>query len=189
MRGHKMAVAPIAKGEPVRKFGQIIGFATQADRAGRVGARAQCRDARLRARLSLRRGRENDEVLPPEQRATFEGFRAAERQGRHAQLYRHPDLGELLGLGRRASSPTRSSAPAFSTTIPNIDGVVPFVHGTGCGMAAHGEGFDVLKRTQWGYATHPNLGGVLMVGLGCEVFQIDRMKEDYGLVESDTSGP
>jgi altronate hydrolase len=59
------------------------------------------------------------------------------------------------------------------------------VHGTGCGMAAYGEGFDVLRRTQWGYATHPNLGAALMVGLGCEVFQIDRMKEEYGLVEGD----
>ena len=64
---------------------------------------------------------------------------------------------------------------------PEIDGVVAFVHGTGCGMAGNGEGFDVLQRTQWGYATHPNLGGALMVGLGCEVIQIDRMKEDYGL--------
>src|SRR6185436_7654442 len=59
------------------------------------------------------------------------------------------------------------------------------VHGTGCGLAAYGEGFDVLRRTQWGYATHANLGGALMVGLGCEVFQIDRMKEEYGLVEGD----
>ena len=53
-------------------------------------------------------------------------------------------------------------------------------------MAAKGEGFDVLRRTQWGYASHPNFGGALMVGLGCEVFQIGRMKEEYGLVESDT---
>jgi altronate hydrolase len=52
-------------------------------------------------------------------------------------------------------------------------------------MAARGEGWDVLQRTQWGYATHPNLGAALMVGLGCEVFQIDRMKDEYGLVEGD----
>ena len=42
-----------------------------------------------------------------------------------------------------------------------------------------------LKRTQWGYAGNPNMGGVIMVGLGCEVFQIGRMKEEYGVVESD----
>ena len=68
---------------------------------------------------------------------------------------------------------------------PNVDGVIALVHGTGCGMAAKGEGFETLKRTQWGYAGNPNMGGVLMVGLGCEVFQIGRMKEEYGIVESE----
>ena len=43
----------------------------------------------------------------------------------------------------------------------------------------------MLARTQWGYAANPNMGGVVMVGLGCEVFQIGRMKEEYGLDESD----
>ena len=59
---------------------------------------------------------------------------------------------------------------------PNIDGVVSFVHGTGCGLAAKGEGYEALERTQWGYAGHPNLAAALVVGLGCEVFQIDEMK-------------
>jgi altronate hydrolase len=69
---------------------------------------------------------------------------------------------------------------------PGIDGVVAIVHGTGCGHAAYGEGFEVLRRTQWGYASHPNFAGVVMVGLGCEVFQIGRMKQEYGLEETDT---
>ena len=49
-----------------------------------------------------------------------------------------------------------------------------------------GEGYEVLKRTQWGYATNPNVGGVVMVGLGCEGFQIPRWKEAYGIEENDT---
>jgi altronate hydrolase len=68
---------------------------------------------------------------------------------------------------------------------PNIDGVIALVHGTGCGIAGKGEGFEALKRTQWGYASNPNIAGVLVVGLGCEVFQISRMKREYDLVESD----
>ena len=60
------------------------------------------------------------------------------------------------------------------------------VHGTGCAMDNKGEGYDILKRTQWGYASNPNMAGVLMVGLGCEVFQIGRWKEAYGMAESDT---
>ncbi len=69
---------------------------------------------------------------------------------------------------------------------PNIDGVIPLVHGGGCALDINGEGYEVLKRTQWGYATNPNMGGVVMVGLGCEGFQIGRWKEAYGIQESET---
>ncbi len=69
--------------------------------------------------------------------------------------------------------------------FPNVDGVIALVHGTGCGMASKGEGFEALMRTEWGYAANPNVGATLMVGLGCEVFQIGRMKEEYGLVDGD----
>jgi altronate hydrolase len=69
---------------------------------------------------------------------------------------------------------------------PNIDGVIPLVHGGGCALDVKGEGYHVLKRTQWGYATNPNMAAVVMVGLGCEGFQIGRWKELYGLQESET---
>ena len=59
------------------------------------------------------------------------------------------------------------------------------MHGTGCGLAGKGEGYEALERTQWGYAGHPNLAAALMVGLGCEVFQIERLKDKYGLIEGD----
>jgi hypothetical protein len=56
-KGHKMAIEPIREGEPVKKFNQIIGLREEPHRARRMGARAQCRPARLRPRLPLRRGR------------------------------------------------------------------------------------------------------------------------------------
>ena len=71
--------------------------------------------------------------------------------------------------------------PAELADYPNVDGVVAFVHGTGCGMADSGDGFDALQRVMWGYARHPNHAGVLMVGLGCEMNQIDWLLEAYGL--------
>ena len=64
---------------------------------------------------------------------------------------------------------------------PNVDGVVAFVHGTGCGMAGEGDGFDALQRVMWGYALHPNHAGVLMLGLGCEMNQIDWLLDAYGI--------
>ncbi len=69
---------------------------------------------------------------------------------------------------------------------PMVDGIIPLVHGGGCALDVKGEGYEVLKRTQWGYATNPNIAAVLMVGLGCEGFQIGRWKEAYNIVESDT---
>src|SRR5258708_3258605 len=74
MRGHKMAVAPIAQGQPARKYDQIIGFATQAIAPGdwvhtqNVEMHEFARDYRFAE------GARNDEVLPPELRATFAGF-------------------------------------------------------------------------------------------------------------------
>ena len=64
---------------------------------------------------------------------------------------------------------------------PQIDGVVPITHGTGCGMAGAGDGYDNLQRVLWGYARHPNFAGIAMVGLGCEVNQIDFLLEAYGI--------
>jgi altronate hydrolase len=183
-RGHKMAIAAVASGEPVRKYGQIIGFASKAIAPGEwvhehnVGLHDFARDYRFAEDAR------NDEILPPEQRATFEGYvRPNGKTGTRNYI------GVLTSVNCSASV-AKFIAEAFNRSelladYPEIDGVVPFVHGTGCGMAAYGEGFDLLRRTQWGYATHPNLGGALMVGLGCEVFQIDRMKSDYGLVEGD----
>ncbi|MFY7959382.1 MAG: UxaA family hydrolase, partial [Elsteraceae bacterium] len=61
--------------------------------------------------------------------------------------------------------------------FPNVDGVVALTHGTGCGMASEGLGMDVLRRTVAGYARHPNFAGVLLLGLGCESNQINRLME------------
>jgi altronate hydrolase len=183
-RGHKMAIASIAAHEPVRKYGQIIGFAARAIAPGdwvhehNVALRDFARDYRFCEDAR------NDEVLPPELRATFDGYvRPTGRTGTRNYI------GVLTSVNCSASA-AKFIAEAVNRSgmladFPGVDGVVAFVHGTGCGMAAYGEGFEVLRRTQWGYATHPNLGAALMVGLGCETFQIDRMKDEYGMVEGD----
>ena len=183
-RGHKMAIMPIALNEPVRKYGQVIGFAAQPIAPGdwvhehNVVMGDFARDYRHAEDAR------NDEVLPPELRATFEGYvRPNGRTGTRNYV------GILTSVNCSASV-AKFIAEAVNRSgilndYPEIDGVVPFVHGTGCGMASRGEGYDVLQRTQWGYATHPNLGAALMVGLGCEMFQIERMKSEGHLIEGD----
>ena len=183
-RGHKMAVVPIAVDEPVRKYGQIIGFASKPIAPGdwvhehNVSMHDFARDYRYAE------GARNDEVLPPELRSTFEGYvRPGARTGTRNYI------GVLTSVNCSATVAKfiaeEVSRSGILDDYPEIDGIVPFVHGTGCGMANRGEGWDVLARTQWGYATHPNLGAALMVGLGCEMFQIDRLKDESGLVEGE----
>jgi altronate hydrolase len=183
-RGHKMAVAAIRENEPVRKFGQVIGFASQHIAPGdwvhehNVTLHDFARDYRFAEDAK------NDEILPPELRATFEGYvRANGRTGTRNYIGILTSVNCSATVARFIAREVERSG--LLDDYPDIDGIVPFVHGTGCGLAASGEGFDVLRRTQWGYATHANLGAALMVGLGCEVFQIDRMKDEYGLVEGD----
>ncbi|HZT28191.1 MAG TPA: altronate dehydratase family protein [Pseudolabrys sp.] len=183
-RGHKMALVPIAPNEPVRKYGQIIGFASKSISPGdwvhehNVTLHDFARDYRFAADAK------NDELLPPELRATFQGYvRSNGKTGTRNYIGVLTSVNCSASVAKFIAEEVNRSG--LLNDYPNIDGVVPFVHGTGCGMASRGEGWEVLERTQWGYATHPNLGAALMVGLGCEVFQIDRMKDEYGLVEGD----
>ena len=179
-----MAAAPIAAGEPIRKFGQIIGFAATDIAPGQWVHEHNCvlhdfqRDYRFGedARAAT--------MLPVEHQATFEGFRRA-----NGKTGTRNYLGILTSVNCSATVARLIAREAEKRGLlddyPDVDGVIPLVHGTGCGMAAKGEGFEALMRTQWGYAGNPNMGGVMMVGLGCEVFQIGRMKEEYGIVESE----
>ena len=184
-KGHKMAVRPIREGEPVVKLGQIIGFATGHIAPGdwvhehNVGLHDFARD------YCFAQDARDDDLLPEAERATFEGYRRASgRTGTRNYIGILTSVNCSASVARFAAQAVERSGALAA--YPGIDGIVAIVHGTGCGHAASGEGFDVLRRTQWGYASHPNFAGVVMVGLGCEVFQIGRMKREYGLDETDT---
>ena len=188
-KGHKFATRLIAAGEPVIKFGQIIGFAKEPIIPGDWVHEHNCGmggpDGSLHHDYAFAEGAVPVDFLPVEQRATFEGYRRA-----NGSVGTRNFIGILTSVNCSATV-AKFVAEAINRSgilddYPEIDGVVPFVHGTGCGMESRGEGFDILKRTQWGYTSNPNLGAALLVGLGCEVFQIGRMKELYGIEEGET---
>ena len=183
-RGHKLAVQPIAAGEPVTKYGQVIGQATEAIAPGEhvhvhnCGVTSFDRDPRMSEAVPT------THLVPEGDRRTFMGYR---RPGGRVGTRNY--LGVVSSVNC-SSSVARFIAEAVNREdltrgMEGIDGVVPFVHGTGCGMADQGEHFDLLRRTLWGYAVHPNLAGVLFVGLGCEVFQLARMQSEYGVADHD----
>jgi altronate hydrolase len=183
-RGHKMATQKIGKGQPVLKFGQIIGFASEDIAPGSHVHTQNCTYAEFERDYAFAKDAREEALLPVESRATFEGFRRANGKAGTRNY-----IGILTSVNCSASV-ARFMAEAVNRSglleqYPNVDGVVSFVHGTGCSMAGRGEGYDVIERTLWGYAGHPNLSAALIVGLGCEMIQIGRLKEKYGLVEGD----
>lgn len=184
-RGHKMAIKPIAQGEPILKFGQIIGFASKPVIPGEWLHEHNVEMHDFAREYHFAEDARPIPMLPVEEQATFRGYRRA-----NGKVGTRNYIGILTSVNCSASVARFIAREAERSGLlddyPHIDGIIPLVHGTGCAMDTKGEGYEILKRTQWGYASNPNMGGVLMVGLGCEVFQIGRWKELYGIEESDT---
>ncbi len=168
-RGHKIASRAIARGETVVRYGQIIGEATADIPAGahvhshNLGMGEHDRDYRF--------GVDIRPPAAPRAERTFMGYHRAD-----GQVGTRNYLGVLTSVNC-SGSVARFIAEAAEKTdwfreMQNVDGVVPIVHGTGCGMSGKDEGYETLFRTLKGYARNPNFGGILLVGLGCEVMQI-----------------
>ncbi len=125
------------------------------------------------------------EYITGPQQATFQGFRRS-----NGQVGTRNYVGILTSVncsttvaGFIAKEIERSG---ILDDYPNIDGIVALKQANGCVIDYRGVIFDTLKKTTWGYATNPNMGGVIMVGLGCEGFQIPKLKEAYGVTENET---
>ena len=169
-RGHKMAAQPIAKGDPVLKYAQVIGYAAE-DIA--QGAHVHTHNLEFRtvdtAYEFATNLRDVDPVAKPD---TFMGYRRA--TGRAGTRNTIAILTSVNCSATAARMIAAHFTPEVLADYPNVDGVTAFVHGTGCGMAGQGsDGFEALQRVMWGYARNPNVGGILMAGLGCEMNQID----------------
>ncbi|WP_071796666.1 UxaA family hydrolase [Natronohydrobacter thiooxidans] len=179
--GHKIAASPIAAGSPVRKYGQIIGVASQ-DIA--PGAHVHVHNLGMGAhKQDYGFGSAAVALAPANDAAGFMGYhRPSGRVGTRNYL-------GILTSVNCAGSVARFIAEAVErqgwlADFPNIDGIVPIVHGSGCGMSGKGEGYDTLFRTLAGYGHNPNFGAILMVGLGCEVMQIPDLIDRKALKDS-----
>ena len=185
MRGHKMASKPIAQGEPIRKFGQIIGFAKQDIAAGDWVHEHNVVMGELAHDYAFAKESKVEKLLLENERATFQGFRR-----KNGKVGTRNYIGIMTSVNCSATVASHIAKEVEKLGLlndyPNIDGVVALTQDNGCVIDYRGVIFDTFKRTAWGYATNPNMGGVMMVGLGCEGFQIPRFKEAYKVEESDT---
>ncbi len=178
-RGHKIATSATKAGEPIRKYAQIIGYAAAdiqpGDHVHTHNVEFRNTDVDYEFGTDLRFA----DPIAESKRDTFMGYRRTSgRVGTRNYI-------AIITSVNCSATAARQIAAAFGpdelAQYPNVDGVAAFVHGTGCGMAGSGEGFDALQRVMWGYARHPNHAGVLMVGLGCEMNQIDWLLEAHGI--------
>ena len=169
--GHKFAIRAIASGQPVRKFNQIIGFATRPIAIGEHVHTHNLVTGDFERDYAIGSEARPTEFVASSELATFRGILRPD--GRVAT---RNYVGILTTVNCSATVARRIAAhftPELLRAYPNVDGVVAITHGTGCGMAEHGEPADLLRRVFAGYATHPNFGAVLLLGLGCETNQIE----------------
>ena len=173
--GHKIATRAIAKGEPVRKYGQVMGTATADIPAGSHVHVHNCTTSDLRSEA------ERAPVFRTDEKPrSFMGYKRAD-----GRVGTRNYVAVLTSVNCSATVAKFVAEQAVKRGLleqfPNIDGIVPIVHQSGCGMASQGELYDLLVRTLWGTANNPNFAAVLLVGLGCEVPQIARIARDYNI--------
>ncbi len=174
--GHKIATQAMAKGDVVRKYAQVIGYAATDIAAG---DHVHTHNVAFRNTDAAYTFGTNLRPATPVTGDTFMGYRRE-----NGDVGTRNYIAIVTSVNCSATAARMIAAhftPEIMAAYPNVDGVVAFVHGTGCGMGGDGEGFEALQRVMWGYAKHPNHAGVLMVGLGCEMNQIDWLLEAYGL--------
>lgn len=168
-RGHKIAVRSVAKGARVTKFGWPIGAATAAIAPGdhvhshnlatRLGASAEA--------LAL----DNDTSREDPRDLRFAGYRRADgRVGTRNEIWILCTVGCVGNTARRIAD---AAARRFAG---QVDGVFAFPHPFGCSQL--GDDLDGTRRLIASLAAHPNAGGVLIVGLGCESNQLDALLAD-----------
>ena len=180
--GHKVAIRPIAVGEPIRRYGQIIGFATAPIVPGQHIHTHNCGMGDFARDYAF--GMDAKPTPNFDLPATFEGIRRAD--GRVAT---RNYIGLLTSVNCSAHvaslvadvfkrNPFSGHDPLAD--YPNVDGVVALTHKTGCGMTQD-EPLTLLRRTLGGYARHANFAAVVVLGLGCEINQIGGLMQEQKL--------
>jgi altronate hydrolase len=183
--GHKVALCAIAAGEPVRKYGQIIGFASRPIAEG-----SHVHVHNLKADLFARDyafATESPPVPLPDRLRTFQGYlRPDGRVGTRNYV-------AVISTVNCSASTSRLIADRFRDgrwrcEFPNVDGVFAITHKGGCGLPFEGMDHQILERVLAGFARHPNVAAYLIVGLGCEGAYAQHLVETEHLRLASASG-
>ncbi|ADB16456.1 Altronate dehydratase [Pirellula staleyi DSM 6068] len=179
--GHKIAIAPIAKGSFVYKYGQIIGTATCDIAPGdHVHSHNLTNGDFVR---DYAKSQAIPAALPPITDRTFLGYRRADGKAGTRNYI------AVISTVNCSASVSKYIANRFDQSIlkdyPSIDGVIALKHGGGCGLQYGGLQHQILARTLGGMAKHPNIGGFLLIGLGCENAPMGYLLDSQKLIQID----
>ncbi|MFN0198506.1 MAG: UxaA family hydrolase [Planctomycetaceae bacterium] len=182
--GHKVALCKIEVGQPVRKYGQLIGFASEPIEPGDWihSHNLSAGDLTLDYAYST--------AVPPPPTPilgrTFMGYRRPD--GRAATR----NYVAIISTVNCSAATSRFVAERISSTVladyPNIDGILPIVHKGGCAFQYGGEDHQQLSRTLAGIAKHANVGAYVVIGLGCETGQASYLTDTQHLVHLNLPG-
>jgi len=179
--GHKLALRPVPAGGEIRRYGQIIGFATEEIT---VGSHVHSHNLTVGEGLELDYAYATEyqpvEFVPEADRRTFMGFRR--KDGR---VGTRNYVAVLASVNCSSSATSRVvdyfRDPAVMSAFPNVDGVIGFPTKGGCGAHYGSSDLGVLQRTMAGIVDHPNVAAYLILSLGCEVNQPTDMIEATSL--------
>ena len=173
--GHRFATRDIPEGEFVLQFGQPIGTSLGVKQGEQITHDNMTDDVPIVRELPENLHTPEPDYFPVEERGTFMGFRR--RDGRVGT--RNYVL--IVPTSMCASHEATQISTIAEFTIydrlkyPNVDGVVAIPHNKGCGCQ-DGSTIDVMLRTLSNYADHPNVGGVILIDLGCEKTNLSQVE-------------
>jgi altronate hydrolase len=173
--GHKVAIKAVAKGGPVRRYNQIIGFATQDIKPGQHVHVHNLAMGEFERDYAFCADVKPTRYVSPA--ATFSGF--VRKDGRVATR----NYVGIISAAKGAAAIARAVSDYFKRSdmlgdFPNVDAVAGLTPSSGCAMSSTGEGVEVLRRTLAGYAQHANFAGVVLIGLGGEANRMDALTQD-----------
>jgi altronate dehydratase len=182
--GHRFATRAIPAGEFVLQYGQPIGTSLGIQSGQAITHENMSNDVPVIRELPVDLHTPPPAYLPEDQRATFAGFRRPDgRVGTRNFVL-------IVPTSMCASHEAQQISIIAEYTLysrqkfPNVDGVVAIPHNKGCGCQ-DGSTIDVMLRTLSNYADHPNVGGVVLIDLGCEKTNLSQV-EKYLLKREQT---
>jgi altronate hydrolase len=176
--GHKIAFRARAVGEPVHRYGQVIGAATAPIAPGEHVHTHNLGLSEIRQDYEVGFDARPVKPYPPEAMRHFQGFlRADGRVGTRNYVAVISTVNCSASVGRFVKDRLRD----VQRDHPTVDGVIALTHRGGCGHVADGEAHRALERVLAGYARHPNVAACVLVGLGCEVLQPQQLIGREGL--------